>query len=275
MFNNREIVIVILGLIALLFMMLKKEIRQSIVSLLKCFLHWKILVPILLTFLYTLIIVLIFKKVNLWNFSLLKDTIFWLGAAFIMLFNYEKISKDLKKSIKEIFGLVVVLEFIAGLYAFNIIGELILVPSIVIIAMMNAVADTKKEWLPVKKLTDGILSIIGIYILIFTIFQIAKNFQDFRTMHNLESFLLPIIFTLLYLPFIYLLALFAEYELLFMRIGSFWLKDNKKLSKYAKRQALRTCLFSLNKLKKLSAKSPFAFMDVKNEIDVQKAVKNL
>lgn len=264
--------IAIIILLFLIFAIYKREIRHSLAGVLKCFFKWKILLPVALMLLYICCFVWLFYKVNLWDWSLLKDTIFWAGAALVMLFNYERIGKDLKKYLKDQFGLIIILEFVAGFYAFNIIGELILVPFVIFLSMMNAVAATKKEWLPVKKLTDGLIATIGIYILLFAISRMIGGFRTFATIHTLETFLLPIIFTLIFLPFIYVVALFAEYEMLFVRLEHVWFKNNKSLIKYAKRQVFKTCLLNLRKVKNLSAKSAFAFMEVKDKAGVIKAI---
>jgi len=189
-----------------------------------------------------------------------------------MLFNYEKISKDFKKYLKDQFGLIIILEFIAGFYAFNIIGELILVPLIIFLSMIKAVAATKKEWLSVKKLTDGFIAAIGIYVLLFSVSRMVGDLNSFATIHTLKTFLLPIIFTLIYLPFVYVVALFAEYEMLFVRLEHVWFKNNKTLIKYAKRQVFNMCLLDLRKVKKLSTKSAFAFMEVNDKAGVVKAI---
>ena len=272
-FNNREIVISIIIFAGLVFAIFKKEIRTSLLAVIKSLFQWKLILPIVISLLYIYLFVWLLYKANIWDRSLLKDTIFWVGAALVMLFNFQKISTGLGKYLRENFNLIIILEFIAGLYVFSIFGEIVLVPLVIILVCMSAVAGTKKEWLPVKRIMDGILCLIGLYIIVHATFQIARNFTEFRTIDNLKSFLLPIVFTLIYLPFVYCVALTSEYEMLFLRL-SYWLKDDKSLIKAAKKQAIICCLFSLNRLRRLSNKSIFTFMDVKDEADIQKVIHN-
>lgn len=274
-FNNRDLVSIIFVILVLVLTMLKKEVRASIFSLLEFAFQPKIILPILLMIIYTLLVVLVFRHFQLWDISLLKDTIYWLGAAFVTLLNFEKVSGDFKKQIIDSLKWVVVLEFIASLYAFSIWGEIILIPVVLLLSAFSIIAGLKKETLPIKKFSDVILSVIGLYILSFAVWNITHDFTNFWTIHNLQSFLLPIVFTLCYLPFIYLIAVYGAYDSLFIHLSKVWLKDKPKLAKLAKRKIISRCWFNLKKIKRVANQSVFTFMDVKTEKDLSRKIAEL
>lgn len=274
-FNNRDLVSIIFVILVFVLSMLKKEVRASIFSLLKFAFQPKIILPILLMLVYTLMVVLVFRHFQLWDISLLKDTAYWLGAAFVMLLNFEKVSNDFKRHIADSVKWVVVLEFLAGLYVFSVWGEIILIPLVFMLFAFSIIAGTKKESQPIKRFSDKALSAIGLYLLFFVLWSIAHDFKGFLTLHNLESFLLPIVFTLCYLPFIYLVAIYGAYDSLFTLMDKVWLKGKSVLANIAKREIFFMCLLNLKKIKHISSRSPFAFMDINNKNDLSKKLLKL
>ncbi len=274
-FNNRDFVSLVFIVLVLLWAMPKKEFRASLFSLFEVALQPKIDLPVILMLTYNLLIVLIFSHFQLWDISLLKDTIYWLGAAFIMLLNFEKVSEDFKKQFIESIKWVVVLEFLVGLYAFSVWGEIILIPAMFLLSAFSIIAGAKKETLPVKRFSDRIIGLIGLYLLFFVSWNISHNFQSFWTLHNLEVFLLPIVFTLCCLPFIYLIAVWAAYDSLSIFLSQIWLRDKPELASFAKRKIFSICWFSLRKIKRISKRGAFAFIDVKTKSDLSNKLLKL
>jgi hypothetical protein len=118
-------------------------------------------------------------------------------------------------------SLTIILEFIVGFYNFSLIWELILIPIVTFISLLSLVAEMKKDEPNTKivaNILKGILTIIGFGILIYGIYQLSTNYTDFFTLSNLKSFLLPPIFTLLFLPLIYFTVLYIKYERAFMNL---------------------------------------------------------
>lgn len=270
MLNNRDYILLLILIAFMVFLFYKKETRILLLNLLKQLLNRKLILPIACMLVYIGLFTSVFFKFGLWDWSLLKDTIVWIGIAFVMLFNYGKISDNFTKYLKENFKFVIVLEFIVGIYVFNIFGELLLIPIVIILTLINAVARNKEEYKPIEKITNTILAIIGLYILYHAILQCISGFQNFLSLHNLKSFLLPIIFTILFIPFVYLFALIAEYESLFVRIDNTWFKNNKELSMYAKRQVIITCFLKLKMVKLLSQNKAMSFINAKSKSDIKK-----
>jgi len=275
-FDNRELATTILLAVALfLVLIFQKEIRQSLWQLVRAFLQWKIIVSVVLMIIYTFLIILIFYHFQLWDFSLLKYSIFWFGTALVMLVNFEKVGNDLKKQLSNGLKWVIVLEFIISLYTFSIWGELLIIPTVFFLVAISVVAGTMKGASSVKKTTDFMLSVIGIYIIIFALTNIINDFHGFWTVYNAKKFLLPIVLTGCYLPFIYLATVYGAYEQLFLRIDMAWFRDNKKLATYAKKKIFQVSALNLNKIKRISNRGTFAFVNTKTKRDIFEKIKKI
>ena len=94
-FNNREIALISYLVIFIIWTLTQKKIRQSIVSVIKAFMAWKILVSIFGLLLYVALIVFGLFKIGLWDKSLIKDAVYWtFGVGFIIMMNFDKALKE-------------------------------------------------------------------------------------------------------------------------------------------------------------------------------------
>jgi hypothetical protein len=279
-FNNREKAIIAWGIVLLVCLLCIKDIRriigESFFSLLKNLFLGKVGVALSTVTLYVVLIVFLVYNIRLWDISMLKDTIVWfLGTAFIRFINVNNVTKEdnyFKNVILDNLRLVVVLEFIINLYVFNLWGELVLIPITFLLTAMIAVPVTEKKDLLAKKLINVILSIIVVFVIVFSFYRMVSDFSNFATVQNLKNFLLFPYLTALYLPFVYLLALYGTYDSTFNRID-FLLKENKELARFTKWKIFWQCLFNLKKLSMFSKMYTVRFMSIKNNSDVTNLIR--
>ena len=270
-FNDREISLGIWFFVFLIWALSQKKLGGSIFSIVKIIFSKALLRINILMIVYLSLILLFLYKINFWKVSLLKDTIYWtFGIAFIMLMNASKAYTEpyfFKKTLLDNLKFVIILEFVVNFYSLNLIWELILLPFVVLLAGMNAVSELEKEHLIVKKITTTILSFIGVTYAVVGLYKVFSNLTDFISYDNLRSFLFPIIMIFLYLPFIYLIALYMQYETLFSRI-SIRISEDKKLFRFVKFQILKCSLFNLQKLTRFAKSVPvFNFYSRKDILD--------
>jgi hypothetical protein len=177
--NGREKAVFVWLFIFLCWALSQKNIRKSLVNVLKSFFQVKIFTVFVAMFAYIFLILWLFYNIQIWDFESIKDILFWLfGSAIVLLMNTNQATQDdnyFRKILKDNLKLIVVLEFVVGLYAFNFWIEMIFVPVIFFIVAMGAVAEIKKEYLQVKKIIDFVSSAIGIFLIIFVISQIVKD----------------------------------------------------------------------------------------------------
>jgi hypothetical protein len=148
-FNNREKALIIWGLIVLVLLLVKKDIRPTFLLLLKTLFVSKIATALLIMLAYVSLVVFAAYNVHVWDISLLKDTIMWvLGTAVIMFVNYDKAIKEshfFKKVLLDNVKLVVLLEFIINFYVYNLVVELLLVPVLFIVGALLAYSVPKRN----------------------------------------------------------------------------------------------------------------------------------
>ncbi len=121
-FNNREIAIGIWLTIFIFYALSKKDVRKSIKGVFIIFFDKKIILSVLLAAIYTVWNVYVLNSINLWNFSLVKDTIFWVCfVGIVMEFRFITSNADqslFKNTIIDNLKIIIVLEFIVNTYTF-------------------------------------------------------------------------------------------------------------------------------------------------------------
>ncbi|MEA3493752.1 MAG: hypothetical protein U9R38_05140 [Candidatus Margulisiibacteriota bacterium] len=201
----------------------------------------------------------------------MKDTILWgIGVAVVLLMNSNKALRDehhFRKLLLDNLKLILVLEFIVGFYAFSVLTEIVLVPLFVFVGIVSVVAEMKKEHSSVKRIMDSILAILGLLLILFALFSVFSNYQVLVTTVNLRSFLLPPLLTVVYLPFLYIFAIYMAYEELFVSLD-FFLRRNKGIAKLAKRKILFLCRLNLGRIIRFSKEKVQQLSVSKNEADV-------
>jgi hypothetical protein len=278
LFNNREIATAIWLFVIFILMLFKRGIRKSILDVFKAFFEIKILTSIFFMIAYTIVIVIVLYQINLWNISLLKDTVVWFCFIGIPISFYSVTSKTDQNLFRKIIvyniKIVIIIEFIVNTYTFSLVGELVLIPVVTFILLLGAVAKTDEKNSSVAKLMNGLLIIIGIVILIFAISNVVPDYKNFVSLDTLRKFLLPPLLTILFLPFIYFMVLFSTYEQLFVQLNLGYEKS-KKLKSYAKRKIIQHCLLSLKKVKKALNTNTFNLKVIRYEEDVDKLIEDL
>ena len=264
--NNREIAIYLVFIFVIIWILRDKNTRASISDFLNAFFALK--KPLVFMGIYINCIIIILYKVNFWRISLLKDTIYWIfGVALILFFNLNEIEKKenyFKGIIKDNLKVLVLVEFISNLKSFNLVIEIISVIIIFFFSIVSAYTEKDSTKIRENKLSQTILTIYGLSAFIFSVIEIIQDFDEFATINNLKSLLLSPIFTILFIPFMYLLGLFMVYETFFIRIKHIH-RDKKKLSQFVVRQILWKCNFSLKKVNLMSKELKIALMNNKTE----------
>jgi hypothetical protein len=271
-FNNREVVLFIYLVVFIIWTFSNKQIRKSIFNLLETLSDKRILLSILAILIYVSIIIYGLYSIKIWDITLLKDTIYWtFGVGFIMMMNTNKVIQEdnyFKNLLKDNFKLLLVMEFILGLYVFGFFIELLLAPIVIFFSILLVMSETSTKYYQVKNFLQIVFGIAGIAYLFFSLYKIYQDFTEFASFGTLKSFLFPILMTIIFLPFIYLYTLFTQYESLFVRLG-FSLKDNNALLQYAKKRILSEANISITKIRKISPGFLFHECRTKNDIDME------
>ncbi|MGJ3260490.1 MAG: hypothetical protein ACFE0S_12890 [Rhodospirillales bacterium] len=215
-FNNREIATLIWLLFFAMLASTKKGIRDGLGDVIKAFFRWKIYVPAMILAAYVAACVYGLSILNIWAFTQLKNTIIW--TAFVGVASMFRVgtSKDdprlLRKWVEDNLKLTVVFEFVITIPVFSIFGELILVPSIALLVMLQVVAETREEYKQVAKLINWLLALVGFTVLVYACFTIFEDLGKYATMQTAMDFYTPLLLSLLIIPYLFVFYVIVTYE---------------------------------------------------------------
>ena len=238
-FTNREIAILFWLSVLLVLALLHSNTRPSLGQVVKAFFAPKLSALLAIALTYIIASVFILSFVGIWQWANLKTTVLWgITSAFVAMFDAIRLTGDkayFRKLLYDIFNVTVVVTFIAEFYSFGLLIELVLFPLLAFIGILHAYSEKQPESDPVKKLLGWIMISAGLWILIYSGYQMITNFHEVATKDTALEFGIPIILSLSFLPFIYFLNVYITYENSFIRIG-LSIKD-RSLLRYAKWQA--------------------------------------
>lgn len=276
-FNNREIAIAFWSIVFVGWAFSQKEIRLSILQLAKNFFSSKIIIPFTLLFAYSFMVILLLREIRIWSLSNLKETIYWfIFSGVIIAFTTiidEKTEKPIRKRIRDLVTFTVILEFIVNTYVFMLPIELVFVPMIAIMTAVYTYESIKTQYKKVEQFLGILLAIIGIAMFTQASIQIYHNFDKFRRFDTLIDFVLPPILTISILPAIYLLMLYASYELLFLRINLTFGNSNER-RRYAKKLLIFHCGFRLGKVRDMLRRRVNLLYEVASKEDIRRILLN-
>lgn len=267
-FNNREIATAFWLAFFLLFVLKKKNIRESLSRLFKLFFTPKILVPFIAYLIYVSMVLIFLQKIGYWSTDLIKDFIYWFLFAGIVILGKsatDPASNELwKQSLKDHFTVIVILTFLINLYTFSLPIEFIIVPLSFVIVMTGAVAELKPDHADVAGIIHKIEAIFGWFVLGAAVFKVINDLQLLASAETLHQFLLPIILTVAVFPFIYLISIYVIYDRLWV-----WTRINqsKELVRYMRKEILKYGLLSLSRVRKLFYIKPYEISQVKSEYE--------
>ncbi len=272
--NNREWATLIWLSALVIWASTDKKIRASFVAVIKAFLATPILVSFVLLAGYITALVFGLKSIGLWGYLELKDTIIWsVFVAAATLFDILNISKDEKyfrKAILDNLKASLFVEFLVNLYVFNFLIELVLVPTVLFLGILLGISQTDQKYDKVKGCLNWLLSLIGIGILGYALYNAYNDIANLATIETAKNFASPIVLSILFLPFIYAAMVYFKYESFYNRLQIF-IKD-PQLLKYTKLQATLFCKLDLKRLDRFAKK--IIFQRPTNKQEVLKLLKD-
>lgn len=253
-FSTRELVFIIYLTILAFWVIAKKSIRDSLFDLIKFALSPKLLVPFTILIFYSSIIIYILHCLSLWDLAYIKDIILWiLFSGVPVCFNSINSSVEdhyFKHMITDNITFAVLAEFFIATFPFNFLIELILQPVFIALISIQIRSKYREEY---RAVTNYFLSIFSLIIIGHIIIQVFKEYTQFNFIQTAITLALPLILSILYLPFAYFLALYSKYEILFLRMKS-KLAHNKLTFAHIYKVIL-ACKFSYTKICRFTKES--------------------
>ena len=193
-------------------------------------------------------ITVVFSHLPIWENIYIKDIVIWfVFSGLIYCMNAVSSEADetyIKKNLKDNFKFTMILEFFISIFTFNICIELVLIPTIFIITIINVVAERKEEYRHIHKLLDYVLAIAAFWIFIETIKIGINQYKQLNVINTLISFMIPIVYLIMIIPLEYFLELYAKYEVLFVRM-TFKEEKDKSVRLHHRIATFRACGLSV------------------------------
>jgi hypothetical protein len=214
--NSREWAVLVWLAIVIVILLRKRTLRSSLVSLVGALLQWKLQASIVAAIAWSAGCVWLLSRLGLWEWDDLKTTIIW-GITFMLVTMFDvATSNDGAKALRSLAGqavtVTVIVGFIAEFYTLPFWAELLLLPALVVLGGMVALAESRAEYSRMAAPLLAVQAVVGIGLLAFSTYQIALHWTDFATAGTVHEFTVPILLSFMYLPFLYGLLVWMAYE---------------------------------------------------------------
>lgn len=256
LFSSREIAVGIwtvaflIFILALAFKSRSARLKQSIYGLIRQATKKHMIIFCITTLAYTVIWIKILSTLPLWQWKYLKEIILWVFLIGIPICFNAITSKNqnyFRHVIKSNFKFLVLLEFVIGTFSLSFVTEMILVPFASLLILFKAVSSTDESYKSAEKLFSFLQMVLGYTVLFFAAKNAVQHYIDLNNIDMIISFSIPIVMSFIFIPLSYLYAIYAEYELLVLRMN-FKLPKEKKIKRRAKWKTFKSCKLSLKKI---------------------------
>ena len=237
-FNNRELASGILFALFILWCFSKHEVRKSFLTVLKAFLN---LLTVFACFTcYVLLSIYLLESIQIWDSSQVKNTVMWYLFVGVGTFFGIAKARDSKNYFVTLFNqqfkVIVFIGFLIGLHSYNIFAELFLVTFTTILVVMNTYSKFNTDHQPVEKLSERLLAIIGTILIFHNLYLVYLNPDKHMQLATFQNFLVPLLLTVMLIPFLFCVAKFMAYETGLIQISIY--TDSRELRRYAKFKSL-------------------------------------
>jgi len=242
--NNRELALLIwLGIIAL-WVLTFSGFREGLPGLLKSFLQ-----PVVFGLLFAFAAwvagaIFLAAQMGLWETALINEAVVWFVASGGVLFfgatNAFEREGFLRRTAGRVLSIGIIAEVFVNLVVLPLWAELILVPVLTVLVLLQLVSAQQDEHAQVARVLDSMVAYCGFALFAYVAGSLILNPDQLNLGYLARILALPVWLTLASLPFIYLLALWMLYEHAFTRINFFAKEgDNPRKAKRAMLKHLR------------------------------------
>lgn len=249
--STREMALGIYFILIIVWVLSNGKTRKSAGQLVRVACTRKLVIPFLGMITYAGVWVYVFSLIPVWKWEYLKDVVTWMLFAGIPVCFNAVSQKDEKHYFRNIvtnnFKYTTLSEFFLGIFTFSFFVELILQPILFFLFAMQAFLESDEKNRKTKSMIDKAIVIAGILILFFSIRKAVDTYRQLGAIDILFSFLIPIVLSIVYVPVAYSFAVYAKYEVLFIRMG-FRLPQNKKVALKRRLKVIYSCKLSYRKI---------------------------
>ena len=254
LFSTRELATGIYIILALVYGFWKPKVRKSLIDLFKCLLSPKLVIPALVMCSIGILSGYMASGFSFWDNVYYKDIVMWIiFVGFPLSFGAISAKGEhyFKNAVIDNLKVTALFECLFSTFTFSLFVELMIIPVVALAAGIEVLAKREERTRKVADLMNILMAIIGFVMLWFSVEQALVAFYLETAYSMLASLVIPFVLSVLYVPFAYLLALYAAYELAFLRMSFCEPKSHKTKLKH-RIKAVIACNISLHKVRLLS-----------------------
>jgi hypothetical protein len=219
-------------------------------------------------------------KVGIWSSTMIGGSVFWFfGPATVLFFRIQQAGKDphfFRRVVRSTLTVTAVVGFLVNFYPLSFLAEFLLLPVFALLGCLIAVSGMKLEFKPVRTLLNGFVTMIALGFVVYTLARAIQHPSGFLTVGTIQGFLLPIVLTVAFVPFLYALASFMVYDGLFTWLRAWLLRDHDKLRRRTRRRLVRVCGLRLRTVRR-AADAPWVELlsDPPTDREVDQVVRHI
>lgn len=222
MFNSREwAMLVWLAVLAGLGSR-SAEFRASAVGVVRALAKIAVVVPLLAYAGWVAGELWVGSWLGIWDPSLTKDAVLWFVVSGLgMFFNYDDVAREpryFRRRLLAAAGLMVFVEVYLNLFVLGFVAEFILQPVIVMLTLVEVVANSDERYADVKRFVNWTLALIGFALLGYVTVKTIGHWSALDKVALMRQFATPVWLAAGAVPFVYAFGLFVQYDTAFRRI---------------------------------------------------------
>ena len=223
--TTRELAVVLWTAVLFVWGLSHGPVRATLADVIKATLVRPILTFFVFLGIWTAGSAWLLHAVGLWTTSQLKETGLWFlftgtVAGIDAATGYE--DPDFRKAIREGLGVFVLVAFVVEANPFSLPVELVLVPSLGVVAILHGYAEGMGTHPEVKRLLEVVMAVAGLTILGFAGARAWSDFASLKSLDSARSLLVPPLLSVLHLPALFVIVIQARYDWLFGKIQGGW-----------------------------------------------------
>lgn len=255
--NNREISTLIYLSILLIGLLLWQKGRVGAFDIVRNFFHPRLAIVWLHMSLYVAACVWLLSWFELWDWPNLKTTLlWWLTVGFTCAHKAQGLQNKpntLRDFLGDAFKLSIIIIFIAELVSFPLWVEMPMFLFLLCLTLLIAVSESQLDTARVAsllKMLRGLQVLVGLLILFFSYWKVTDNITEHFSLNNLREFCVPLLLWLMFIPYIFFLAIYMTYEEVFNYLHV--RPRQAPLVRYARRRALFNFGWNIDAVKRLA-----------------------
>jgi hypothetical protein len=191
---------------------------------------------------YTVGVVIALRAIGYWDHEMERTTVLWfLGTAVVTSFSTtRKDGRYFRRLVLRNLSIAAVIDYFVNIHPFPFYVWFIIVPVAALLGGVEALLERDPQGARALKLTRGLQTLGGLIVISLSFAYVVRHFGSLATVEKGKDFLLPLLLTVCFLPFLYVVALFTVYQTMLHMIR-FGLRGNDHLYRFTRRSIIRTC----------------------------------